>query len=631
RMLDLYARRGRYAVRIEPKIINLDQNRVDVVFEIDEGPSTLTAKIVFVGNKAFSESKLGDIIASREQAWWRFLSSSDSFDPDRVNYDKEQLRKFYLSKGYADVEITGATAELTPDRSAFFITYTINEGERYAVSKTGLNVTLKGVTAESLNSLLPFDVGDWYDGDAVERATQALAEELQGRGFPFVDVRPRVPRDRAKRSIEVMFDVSEGPHVFIERIDIVGNQRTMDKVVRREFRVAEGDPLNASLVRLSRQRIDDLEYFNKVDIQSQPGSAPDKIVVNTLIEEKATGQFSIGGGYSTDIGALATVGLREKNMVGSGIDGSISTILAQKQTQVNLGLTDPYFLDRNMVAGVDLFHVIQNNRDIADYRERRTGISLRVGYQFSEHLRQLLTYSLIQRYVYEVGSFASLYVVDSKGTSVLSQLGQTLTLDYRDSRVDPHRGWVARLATDYAGLGGDVNYVRTKLDASIYLPLERILGDSDWVLAIMGTIGNMYTIGNKERIIDRFFLGGDNLRGFQTGGVGPHTTTGSNDSIGGRVLWTQSTELRFPLPVSADLGIVGRVFADVGALSQLRKLTVNGAAVPVTNDGSPRASVGFGFSWKTPLGLMNLDIAQPLIKKPYDETQLFRIGFGTRF
>ena len=631
RLLDLYARRGRYAVHVEPKIITLDQNRVDVVFEIDEGPSTLTAKIVFVGNKAFSESKLGDIITSREQAWWRFLSSSDSFDPDRMNYDKEQLRKFYLSKGYADVEITGATAELTPDRSAFFITYTINEGERYSVSKTGLNVTLKGVTAESLESFLPLDVGDWYDGDAVDRATNTLAEELQGRGYPHVDVKPRVQRDREKHTIEVMYDVADGPHIFIERIDITGNQRTMDKVVRREFRVAEGDALNTSLVRLSRQRIDDLEYFGKVDIQSQPSASPDKVILNTIVEEKATGQFSIGGGYSTDIGALATVGLREKNLVGTGVDGAISTILAQKQTQVNLGLTDPYFMDRNIVAGVDVFHVIQNNRDIADYRERRTGTSLRVGYQFSEHLRQLITYSLVQRYVYDVGSTASTYVLDSKGTSLLSQIGQTLTLDFRDSRVDPHRGWVARLGTDYAGIGGDVNYVRTKLDGSIYVPLERFLGDNDWVLAFMGSVGNLFSLGSQERIIDRFFLGGENLRGFQTGGVGPHTITGANDSVGGRLLWTQSTEMRFPLPVSADLGIVGRAFVDIGALSQLKKLTISGTTVPVTNDASPRAAAGFGISWKTPLGLMNLDIAEPLIKKPFDQTQLLRIGFGTRF
>ena len=631
RLLDVYARRGRYAARVEPKIIQLDQNRVDVVFEIDEGPSTLTARIAFVGNRAFSESKLGDIVASRESAWWRFLSTSDSYDPDRVNYDKEQLRKFYLSKGYADVEIVNATAELAPDRSAFFLTYSINEGERYTVSKAGYNVTLKGVTPESLTSLLPLDEGDWYDGDAIERATATIAEELQGRGFPFADVKPRVLRDRAKHTIEVVFDVSDGQHYFIERIDIVGNQRTMDKVIRREFRVAEGDPFNASLVRLSRQRIEDLEYFGKVDVQAQVGSAPDRTVLTTVIEEKATGQFTIGGGYSTDIGALASVGLREKNLIGTGIDAGINTVLAQKQSQINFGLTDPYFLDRNLTAGVDLFHIVQNNSDIADYRERRTGLALRLGYQFSEHLRQLLTYTVVQRNVYNVGPHASIYVVDAKGPSLLSQVGQNLTLDYRDSRIDPHKGWVARLGTDYAGVGGDTNYVRAKLDGALYIPLDRLFGDPEWVLAVSASVGNLFTFGKNEKIIDRFFLGGDNLRGFQTGGVGPHTTTGFNDSVGGRFIWTQSTELRFPLPVSADLGISGRTFVDVGALSQVRKLVANGVLVGVSNDGGPRVAAGVGISWKTPFGLMNIDIAQAIIKKKFDQTQIFRIGFGTRF
>jgi outer membrane protein insertion porin family len=630
RLLNLYARRGRYAAKVEPKIIKLDQNRVDVVFEIDEGASTLTARIAFVGNRAFSESKLNDVIASREQAWWRFLSSSDSYDPDRLNYDKEQLRRFYLSKGYADIEIVSADAELTPDRSAFFLTFTIKEGERYTVAKDELNVTLKGVEPEWITSLLPFSEGDWYDGDAVERAVKAISEELQGRGFPFVEVKPRVQKDAENHTISLVFDVADGPHSYVERINIVGNQRTQDKVIRREFRLAEGDPFNASLVRLSRQRIDDLDYFSKVDVQAQPGSAPDKVILNTAVEEKATGQFTIGGGYSTDIGALASVGLREKNLVGSGIDAGVNTVLAQKQTQINLSITDPSFLDRNLVAGFDLFHVVQNNISIADYRERRTGTTLRVGYEFSEHLRQLLSYSLIQRQVYDVGATASIYVKDAEGDSLLSQVSQALTLDFRDSRLEPHRGWVMRIGTDVAGLGGDAHFFRGKIDASYYLPLERFTGDPNWVLAISAGVGDLINFSGTEFIIDRFFLGGDNLRGFAAGGVGPHATN-TGDSIGGRFMWTQSTELRFPLPVSADLGLTGRAFVDIGSLSQVDKLVLNGVEQPLVDYASPRVGVGVGVSWRTPFGLINIDIAQAVVKRPYDQTQLFRLGFGTRF
>ena len=631
RILDIYGRKGRFAARVEPKIIPLDQNRVDVVFEILEGETTLVSRIAFVGNKAFSESRLKDVVASREQAWYRFLSSSDTFDPDRLNYDRELLRRYYLRHGYADVEITAAAAELAPDRSSFFLTYTVNEGERYRISELAVNATLKDLDGEELRRKLRLSAGDWYDGDAVERDTQQISTEVQNRGYAFVDVKPRVRRDTEKKTIDIVYDVGEGPRVYVERIDIVGNQRTKDKVVRREFRLAEGDAFNASLLRRSRQRINDLEFFNNVAVNSAPGSAPDRSIVTASVEERATGELTLGGGFSTDIGPLLSAGLRERNLVGTGIDAGINAILATKQTQVSLTVTDPYFLDRNLVAGTDLFHIQNNLQDVAQYNERRTGISLRLGYEFSEHLRQVWTYSLIQRTVFDVGSLASIYVQDAKGTSVLSQVGQTVTVDYRDSRVDPREGFVARLGTDYAGLGGNTNFARAKFDGSYYIPLERLTGDADWTIAVSAGAGYLFTLGSREKIIDRFFLGGENLRGFAVGGAGPRAVIGGNNSIGGRFLWTQSTELRFPMPVSADLGLRGRVFVDVGSLSGVNALTQGGVKVPIFDDTAPRVAAGFGVSWKTPFGLLNIDIAHPLVRKKHDQSQLFRFGFGTRF
>lgn len=635
-ILDAYAGKARFSARVEPKIVKLAQNRVDVVFEITEGQTTLISRLAFVGNKAFSEGTLRDVVSSRETAWWRFLSSSDEYDPSRLQYDKDQLRRFYFRHGYADFQVTNATAELSPERDSFFLTYTLDEGARYKVSKVIVNCTLVNFDKSLLEGVPELDAGDWYDGDAVERTVQDLTDTVQNHGRPFVQVTPRVQRDRKNHTIALTFDVAEGPRVYIERIDINGNSRTQDKVIRREFRVAEGDAFNAALLRRSRQRVQDLQYFDSVQVTNKPGSAPDKTIVDTHVAEKSTGEVTVGGGYSTDAGALMTAGIREHNLVGTGIDAGISGMLAQKESQIDLSVTNPYFLDRNVVAGADVFLVNTNNLDTANYNERRVGFSLRAGYEFSEHLRQSWAYSLVNRSVYDVSSDASIYVLDEKGTTLLSQVGQTLTLDYRDSRVDPHQGWVLRYGSDFAGVGGDERYVRNKVDGNVYVPLEQFFGDKDYVLAVSAGTGYLTNLGGTEHIIDRFFLGGDNLRGFETGGAGPHSipnaTYTSSDSLGGNFIWTQSTEFRFPLPVSPDLGLSGRAFVDLGGLQDAGKeVTVNGVTQGIRNSAAPRMGTGVGVSWKTPFGLINLDLAQAVLKQKGDTTQLFRFGFGTNF
>jgi outer membrane protein insertion porin family len=630
KILDEYAKKGRFGARVDPKIIKLDQNRVDLVYEIDEGADTYVAKIAFVGNHVFSESRLREVISSREEAWWRFLTSSDSYDPERLNYDRELLRRFYLHNGYADIDISNPTAELAPDRSAFFVSFTVKEAERYQVGKISVKSSLRNVNPDELRGLVDISEGDWYDGSLIEGATQAIADNVRAHGYAFVDVKPVIKRNADTKTIDMEFDVGEGPRVYVERIDIAGNVRTEDKVVRREFRLAEGDAFNADLLRRSRQRIEDTGYFQNVTVNSSPGSTPDKAIVNAHVDEKSTGELTFGGGYSTDVGALLNVGLKERNLIGSGIEAGISGVLAQKQTQVDLSATNPYFLDRNLVAGIDLFAIQSNLLSIAAYEERRVGASFSLGYELNEHLRQNWTYSLVERDVYNVQTSASLYVQDEAGQSLLSQIGQTISLDYRDSRIDPKSGFIVRLGTDFAGLGGDARYVRTKIDGQYLFPLEKLLGDPDYVFALSAGSGYMFNMGVDEHIIDRFFLGGDNLRGFQTGGVGPHAVVGS-DSLGGRFMWTQSSEFRFPLPVSADLGLSGRVFVDIGALSQASSVTRTGTPIQIVDSTAPRLGAGFGFSWKTPFGLINIDFAPFVVKQKYDQTQFFRFGFGTRF
>ena len=628
RLLDRYAKGGRFGATVEPKIVRLDQNRVDVIFEITEGDTTLISRIAIVGNHAYSETRLREVISSREQAIYRILGTSDQYDPEHIGFDKELLNRFYFKNGYADFEVMNATAELTPDRRAFFVTFTIKEGEQYSIGKVSIDSKLRNLPGEQLSGQLQIQPGDVYDGDAVDRTVTAIQDEVGNRGFAFVDVKPRIARNRESHTVDLVFDVTEGPRVFVERIDIEGNTRTQDKVIRREFRFAEGDAFNAAAVRRTRTRLTDLGYFNSAVLSPSPGSAPDRAIVTARIDEKATGELTLGGGYSTDAGALVNAGLRERNLVGTGIDANVNGVLAQKRSEVQLAATDPYFLDRNLVAGFDLFLVRNNNQDIANYSERRTGGDIRLGYEFNDHLRQAFTYSLVSRNIYDVRSGASIYITDQAGQSILSQIGQTLTLDYRDSRTDPHDGFIVRLGTDFAGLGGDARYIRAKLDGSYFFPLEQFTGDPDWSVVVSAGGGYLEPLGKQEKIIDRFFLGGDNLRGFQSAGAGPHSSPVApdyaTDSLGGRLIYTQSTELRFPLPISADLGLSGRAFVDVGSLSQVNGLRdpTTGLIIKPIDDAGPRVGAGVGVSWKTPFGLINIDIADAVVKKKYDQTQL---------
>jgi outer membrane protein insertion porin family len=635
KILNLYASRGNFDATVEPEIIHESENRVDVVFRIHDGTASYISRIAFVGNHAFSGSRLGEVIDSRESRWWRFLSTSDQYDPRKLELDKDLLRQFYLKEGYADFKVVDATAELSADRKGFFVTYTVSEGPRYRLGAITVTSHIKGITSAELRPEIDLRPADWYNADAVARASDAIDEFIRNRGYAFVEVKPRIREDRPKRTIDVDFDVGEGPRVYIERINITGNTRTEDKVIRREFRLAEGDAFNATLLRQTRQRLQDLGYFSAVDLSTTQGSAPDRAIINARIIEKATGQLSFGGGYSTDAGALIDVGLAERNLVGTGIAASINGVLAQKRSSVNLSVTDPYFLDRNLVAGVDLFLIQTQNLGTQPYDERRAGGAVRIGYSFNDHLRQVWSYSLVNRDVFDVLTTASPIILNEAGTTLLSQVSQVFTIDYRDSRLFPHKGWAIDIGTDYAGLGGTVDFVRNTISGAYYFPLDKWFDNDQWGVRIGATVGYMVELpGGKDEIIDRFFLGGDNLRGFETAGAGPHDAN-TGDPLGGRFMWTQSSELRFPLPgVPRDLGLTGRTFVDIGALSQASfpNGTCTGCgAVRITDSSAPRLGAGVGISWKTQFGLINVDLTPFVIKQPDDQTQIFRFGFGTRF
>ncbi len=624
KILGLYAQKGYYAATVVPKIIKLPENRVNVVFEINDGPATFISRIVYVGNHVFGAATLATVISSREEAWWRFFSNSDSYNPERVRYDEELLRRFYLRNGYVDFRVTHVQAELSPDHRSFIVTFVLSEGSRYRVSSVAVVSHLPKVSGASLEPLLAIGKGDWYDGDAVQRSVQAISDKLQNGGYAFAEVHPLPTRDAKNHTIGLVFDVVEGPRVYIQRIDISGNTRTQDQVIRRQFNLAEGDAFNAGSIQRTQQKLKDLNYFSNVNITTAPGSSPDRVIVNAAVTEKATGQLTLGGGYSTDIGALLNVGLQENNIVGSGINAGINGILAQRESSLDLSVVNPYFLGRNLLAGVDVYDITNNNQSIAEYSENRLGFTTRMGYNFNDHVSQEWSYSLVSRDIVNIASTASPYIFADGGTNVLSQVGQTLVFDWRDSKIDPTRGFVVRGGTDYAGLGGNADFLRLRGDAAYYIPLEGLFGQG-WGLAFTGSTGWLIPIAHEQSILDNFYLGGANLRGFEDGGVGPHDIA-TGDSLGGRFLWTQSSELRFPLPVNPDLGLSGRVFVDIGSDYGFKEN--NG---PIYDFTAPRIGTGFGVSWDSPLGLLSIDLGWAVKKEPLDQTQLFRFGFGTRF
>jgi len=620
RIQTIYQKSGRFAVTVEPKIIQLPQNRVDLVYEIDEGALTEVQNIRFVGNRVFDDGDLQDIVRTRETRWYRFLSSDDTYDPDRITFDRELLRRYYLQNGYADFRVLSAVAELTPDRSQFFITFTLEEGPRYKFGEIALKANLRDLKAEDVANKLDIQTDDWYDSTAVDETVEALTEAAGNLGYAFVNVRPDVERNEDTNSIDITFELEEGPRVFVERINVTGNVRTLDEVVRREFRVVEGDAFNASKLRRSLTRIEDLNFFEKVTMKQSPGSTPDKAVVDVEVQEKSTGTLSVGAGYSTSAGALAEFGIRERNLLGRGQDLSVNLRLSQRQSQVDLSFTEPYFLDREVSAGFDLYHTDTDNQDESSYDNQQTGGNLRFGYPITSHLSQGWRYTLKSSKVSNVPSDASIYIKNQEGETMLSEVGHALTYDRRNSKVNPTEGYVARLSNDLAGLGGDTSYVRNNVNARVYHKIA-----DGWVASARAAGGIIHGIGEDVNLLDRFFVGGENLRGFANSGIGPRDIS-TKDALGGEVMYTGSIELTVPLGLPQELGVSGKVFTDAGSLS-----TVNPSGTNVVDDSSLRSSAGVGITWVSPVGPISLDFAQAIVKESYDETETMRVNFGTKF
>ncbi|NJO67447.1 MAG: outer membrane protein assembly factor BamA [Rhodospirillales bacterium] len=622
RILTLYRRSGRFAASVEPKIIELPQNRVDVVFEIQEGDITSIEAIRFVGNTEFDDSELRSVIRTKETAWWRFFSTDDTYDPDRLALDRELLRRFYLRNGYVDFRVVSSVAELAPDREGFFLVFTVDEGGRYKVGKVNVSTTLKGLDPETLDDSLTLESGDWYDADAVEKSIDAISEQVGTLGYAFVDIQPRLSRNRETQTIDVALEVNEGPRVFVERIDITGNTRTMDKVIRREFRLAEGDAFDAAKLRRSRQRIQDLDFFETVNVDQEPGSAPDRASIKVNVEEKSTGSLSIGAGFSTGTGVLGDISVRERNFLGRGQEVVLSALLGQRRKQAELSFTEPYFLDREMNAGFDGFFVETDRQSESSFDVRTYGGDVRIGYPWTEAFTQSWKYTLKSSEIFNVPNSASIFVKDAEGKETYSELSHIAAYDKRDSKINPSSGYLVRLVTDGAGLGGSVRYLRNRLENEYYYPVTESV-----VLSLSASGGTIFGLGDDVNLLDRFFIGGNEVRGFEIDGIGPRDRD-TNDALGGQYFYSGSVQLAFPLGLPEEFQIRGRVFNDVGSAWKLDENDPNNL---IEDSSSLRSSAGVGITWVSPFGPLGVDIGYAYIKEDFDRTELFRLNFGTRF
>jgi outer membrane protein insertion porin family len=617
RIIELYKRQGRFAATVEPKMVSLDQNRVDVVFEINEGPKSKVRQINIIGNEKFSDGDLKDEMATKQSSLMTILSSNTSYDPDRLAYDQQKLRLFYLTNGYADFRVISAVAELTSNKQDFIITYVVEEGERYKFGDIDVKSEIRDFQPEMLKKLLPMKTGDWYDAKQVEDTVESLSETAGLFGYAFADINPEFRRDPETRTMAITFNVAESPRTYVERIDVNGNTLTHDKVVRREFRLNEGDAFNSFGVKRTENRINSLGYFQEnLEIERKEGSAPDRIILETNVEEKPTGELSLSAGFSSIENFLLQASIRQRNFRGLGQQLQASVNYSSYSKSIELGFTEPYLFDRNISVGgsiyrrdLNSFNFINNDRRTT-FQQVTTGVQINAGVPLTEFMSFFARYSLnfddvtLDKGIYYFGGecdplVAGRYLCDAIGNRTTSLLGYTLAYDDRDNRIRPTRGQSLSLSQDFAGLGGSVKYVRTRLNGSKHFNLG-----SRFILNLSAEGGYIYPFGgrptptsDKVRLTDRFFLGEPQMRGFDIRGVGPRVirysvdntdpanpivVTDANgergqidDALGGRAYYQGRIELDIPLGTGAkEMGLRPSIFVDVGSVFSVRRPTL---------------------------------------------------------
>jgi outer membrane protein insertion porin family len=643
RILQLYRQSGRFAAQVNPQIVELPQNRVDLVFEISEGPVTGVRRIAFLGNETFSDRELRGEIVTTEARWWRFFSSNDNYDPDRIEFDREQLRTFYNDRGYADFRTTSVVAELTPDQEAFYVTFNIDEGERYNFGEISVDTQISDLNVEFLESAVATQPGNLYVGSLIEDSVDTLTFAAGAAGYAFVDINPRVSVNRADQTVDITYVINESPRVYLERIDIVGNTRTLDRVIRRELDIVEGDAFNQALLDISQNRVRRLGFFEDVTVEPFQGSAPDRARVQVSVTEQPTGELAFGAGFSSTDAFLVDFSISERNLRGRGQFLRLRVSASSRRQQIDIRFTEPRFLDRNLAAGFDIFQVRSDFSREASFETESTGFSVRAGFPLTRAVQAGLSYTLRTDEVRTFGAATS-SIARAEGSRVTSLLGYSLSWNRVDNPVEPRNGFRVSFNQDFAGFGGDVRYVRSEIQGGIYRNVFR----NDIVLSLTGESGYIFSWGgDTARINDRFFRGGNSFRGFEVAGIGPRVVQRrepdedgdafvSGDALGGNFYAVSALELAFPLGLPEQYGIRGSLFTEVGTLGLLPdedQIADDGTenAIFTVDELAPRASAGLSVFWDSPFGPVRFDFAHAFVKEDYDRARFFRFSTRTGF
>jgi outer membrane protein insertion porin family len=643
RVVELYRHSGRYDVRVDPQTIERSDNRVDLVFRIIEGDQTSVKKVIFVGNHAFGDRQLKDAIKTKEWNFMSWLNNNDIYDPDRVEVDRDLLRRFYLKNGYADIRISSAAAQYDPSTKGFVITFTLDEGARYQFGAVDIRSNVPRVSAEPLRSLLRTTQGSVYNAETVQTTVDDVTREIAKRGYPFAQVQPHADRDFEHKTIGVVYLIENGPRVYVERINIRGNIRTRDYVIRRELDIAEGDAYNRALIDKAERRLKNLDLFKSVKFTNEPGSAADKVVVDVNVEEKQTGDFFISGGYSTTQGPIGELTISDRNLWGTGLSGKTTLTLGEYTRGVDLAFVDPYFLDNRLSFGTEVFDKQNLVSPTQSYGSDTYGTTFRLGAPLTDEVSGQLRYSIFNQSVSlspdllnctpataPPGGCASLPIQQAalNGPQWVSMIGYTAAFSNLDNNQNPTSGVRAAVNQDFAGLGGDAQFIKTTTDVRDYQPL------GNDVVALT-RIQDGYVTGwggQPVPLLDTFFGGPQFVRGFAVNGFGPRDLTPGTtmDNIGGNSYWATTEELQAPVPfIPSDTGLKVALFADAGNVWNYRGPTsFNGQSILLPSSSLIRSSVGAGLIWSSPLGPLRVDYAFPLTKEPYDILQPFRFSAG---